>query len=154
MTKTSLRTIFARATTDQIANETLSPKTVQAEHSRRALFGFMGLASVAVAMPAIVVGAVRQTPTQFEQRYAVFMAAEARFNALSEDLEYTDISRFKREEDLYHDATDAFYSAVPTNLSELVIAMEQIIGGGSYAGREIVDRLIANARRLAEKEGR
>lgn len=127
---------------------------MQKETTRRALLGFAGLAGAIVAMPTIVVGAVRQTPSEFAQRYAVFMAAEARFNALPEDLEYTDIRCFKREENLYHDATDDFYSAVPTNLSELVIAMEQTIGGGSYASREIVDRLIANARRLAEKEGR
>lgn len=154
MTKTSLRTIFARATTGQIANETLSPKTVQADHSRRALFGFMGLAGVAVAMPAIVVGAVRQTPTEFAQRHAMSAAARARFDALPEDLEYTNAALFQREEALMHEATDAFDRAVPATLDELVAAMENAIGQGAYPGAETCERLIGYARDIAKKEGR
>jgi len=154
MTKTSLRTIFARATTDQIANETLSLKTVQADHSRRALFGFMGLAGVAVAMPAIVVGAVRHTPTEFAKLHALSEAAKARFNSLPEDLEYTDPAWFAREEQAFHEASEALDYATPSNLSELVIAMEHTIGDGSTGTRDRRDRLIQHARDLVVMGGR
>ncbi len=154
MTKTSLRAILARATTDQIANKALSPKSVQKDHTRRALFGFMGLAGVAVAMPAIVVGAVRQTPTDFAQLHALSEAAKARFNALPEDLEYTDPARFAREEEAFHAASDALNYATPTNMSELVLAMEHTIGDGSTGTRDRRDRLIQHARDLAAMGGR
>jgi hypothetical protein len=154
MTKTPLRAILARATTDRVANKTLRPKSVQADHTRRALFGFVGLAGVAVAMPAIVVGAVRQTPTAFAELHAKAKAAEARFNSLQHDLEYTDPQRFEREEAAFHEAGDAFAYATPTNLSELAIALENTIGGGSTGTRDQRDRLVKHARDLAAKEGR
>ena len=154
MTKTPLRAILARATTDRVANEALSPKSIQTDHTRRALFGFVGLAGVAVAMPAIVVGAVRQTPTEFANLHALSEAAKARFNALPEDLEYTDPARFAREEQAFHEASDALDYATPANMSELVIAMEHTIGDGSTGTRDRRDRLIQHARDLAEKEGR
>ena len=122
--------------------------------TRRALLGFAGLAGAIVAMPAIVVGAARKTPTGFAKLHALSEAAKARFNALPEDLEYTDPARFAREEDAFHAASDALNYAIPTNLSELVIAMEHTIGDGSTGTRDRRDRLIQHARDLAEKEGR
>ena len=122
--------------------------------TRRALFGFAGLAGAIVAMPAIVVGAFRQTPTEFARLHALSEAAKARFNALPEDLEYTDPARFAREEDAFHAASDALNYATPTNMSELVIAMEHTIGDGSTGTRDRRDRLIQHARDLAQKEGR
>jgi len=126
--------------------------------TRRALIGGAGLAGVALVAPAIAAAttrtipsaaAVHHAPTEFARLHARSNAARARFNALPEDLEFTDPPRFSREEILMHEATDAFDHAAPTNLSELVIAMENLIGGGSHSGRELIAELIGHARRLA-----
>ena len=126
--------------------------------TRRALIGGAGLAGVALIAPALRAAtapaflsatAGHRSPTKFAQLHARSNAARARFNSLPEDLEHTNPVLFAREEVLMHDATDAFDHAAPTNPSELVIAMENLIGGGSHSGRELIAELIGHARRLA-----
>jgi hypothetical protein len=127
---------------------------MQQETTRRALFGFVGLAAAAVAMPAVVVGAMRHTPTDFAILHAVYDAAKARFRALPDDLEHTDPARFEREELLIGAAGDAFDRAVPTNMAELVIAMENLFGDGGYPDAELSRKLIEHARDIAKREAR
>jgi len=128
------------------------------ETTRRALIGGAGLAGVALMTPALkaataptysAASTTQLAPTEFALLHARSTAARARFDALPQDLEYTDPEQFSREETLMHEATDAFDCATPTNPSELVIAMENLIGGGSYSGRERIAELIGHARRLA-----
>jgi hypothetical protein len=117
-------------------------------HTRRGIIGAMALAPMMAAVPAIAATAVH-APSEFARLKARSDAARARFNTLPEDLEYTDEPAFRREEKLMHDATGDYDHAVPTNWNELVSAMENAIGDGTYPGREICDRLIGHARRLS-----
>lgn len=114
--------------------------------TRRALLGGAGLAGVALAMPAARAAAA---PTEFARLHARSEAARHRFNTLPEDLEYSDPARWEHEAALMHEATDAFDKAAPNNLVELVIAMENRIGGGNYGGRKMCDELVEHARRIA-----
>lgn len=117
-----------------------------ANTTRRALLGGVGVVGVALAMPAVCAAVA---PTEFARLHARSNAARHRFNTLPEDLEYTDPEHFEREAALMHEATDDFDKATPTNLAELVIAMENRIGGGNYGGRKMCDELVEHARRLA-----
>lgn len=114
--------------------------------TRRALLGGAGLAGVALIAPAVCAAVA---PTEFARLHARSDAARQRFNTLPEDLEHTDPQHFEGEAALMHEATDDFDKATPTNLAELVIAMENRIGGGNYGGRKMCDELVEHARRLA-----
>ncbi len=122
-----------------------------AQTTRRALFGGAGLAGVTLALPAVAALAtsVSRSPSEFARLRSRSDAARARFNTLPEALEHSDPALFAQEERLMHDATDAFDRAAPTDLFELVVAMENLIGSGGYPGPEICDQLIGHARRLA-----
>jgi hypothetical protein len=123
--------------------------TAHTQTTRRALIGGAGLVGVAMIAPALQAAAMAtDRPTEFARLKARSDAARARFNTLPDDLEYTNETAFRHEEKLMHDATGDYDHAVPTNWSELVSAMENAIGDGTYPGREICDRLIGHARRL------
>jgi hypothetical protein len=117
-----------------------------AHTSRRALFGFAGLAGVAAAMPAIVVASMRPAPTGV---YAAYLAAEARFKDLPGDLELVDEVAFRREEAAYHAAWDAINDSTPATQAEF-IAWLQATSDGSV----LAMRTLAIARDIAAKEGR
>lgn len=146
MTKTPLRAILARANTGEIPNEALRPKPAQCDTTRRALFGFVGLAGVTAAMPAVVVASMQPAPTGV---YADYLAAVGRFNNLPDSLESYDEPAFLREEAVYHHALDQLVAAKPANLQEFAVWFEALSNGDWWA-----DRSLEIIRDLASKEGR
>lgn len=146
MTKTPLRAILARANTSATPNEALRPKPGQCDTSRRALFGFVGLAGVAVAMPTIVVASMPHAPSGV---YVDYLAAEAVFNAQPDDLEEVDHKRWKEFEDRYHRAHDALKASTPTSLAEFAIYFDAVSDGSAWA-----ERALSIVRDLAAKGGR
>ena len=118
-----------------MATAPLEPRTVAANApSRRALFGFAGLAGAAVVMPAIVVASMPPAPSGV---YAKYLAAKARFIALPDTIEWDDPDKFDREEEAFLDADRELREATPTTMREFAIWYEATSDGSEWSMRAL-----------------
>lgn len=118
-----------------MATSPLEPRTVAANApSRRALFGFAGLAGVAVVMPAIVVASMSPAPSGV---YAKYLTAKARFIALPEMVEWNDPATFDREEQAFLAADLELSAATPTTMREFAIWYEATCDGSEWSTRAL-----------------
>jgi hypothetical protein len=118
-----------------MATASVEPRTAAANApSRRALFGFAGLAGVAVVMPAIVVASMPPAPSGV---YAKYLAAKARFISLPEVMEWDDPVTFDREEQAFLAADLELSGATPTTMREFAIWYEATCDGSEWSTRAL-----------------
>lgn len=126
-----------------MATAPLEPRTVAANApSRRALFGFAGLAGVAIVTPAIVVASMPPAPSGI---YGKYVAAKARFMALPDAHEWDDEAAFDREEQAFLAADRELSAATPTTMREFAIWYEAQCDGSQWSIRAltILSKIVA-----------
>ena len=127
-----------------MATASVEPRIAAANApSRRALFAFAGLASVATVMPAIVVASMPPAPSGV---YAKYLAAKARFIALPEMVEWNDPATFEREEQAFLAADLELSVATPTTMREFTIWYEATCDGSEWSTRalSIISDIVAS----------
>ena len=107
---------------------------MQQDTTRRALFGFVGLAAAIAAMPAIVVASMPPAPSDV---YTKYLAAKARFIALPEMMEFHDPASFDREEQAFLAADLELSAATPTTMREFTIWYEANSDGSEWSKRAL-----------------
>ncbi|KQM91863.1 MULTISPECIES: hypothetical protein [unclassified Sphingomonas] len=119
---------------------------MQQDTTRRALFGFVGLAGAIAALPAIVVASMPPAPSGI---YARYLAAKARFFALPEAVEWDDPATFEREEQAFLAADLELSATTPTTMREFAIWYEVTCDGSEWS-----TRALALVTSIAAAEGR